>query len=138
MEMATAIFMWILSAVILCVRIIYGGNLILLFVIFIVSAVALSVLLMTPLGYEFKEEELVIINKKPFSDRHIPYSSMIKCDTIGSFMISKSDIDAVEVLITYKTEGNNRKKTVCCHPKKVDKFIEMLHESCPNMEYDPD
>ena len=136
--MATAILMWILSAAIVCIRIIYGGELMLLFAIFIVSAVVLSVLLITPLGYEFKEEELVIINKKPLSDRCIPYSSIIKCDTIGSFVMSKGDIDAVEVLITYKPEGNNRKKTVCCHPKKVDKFMKTLQESCPHMEYDPD
>ena len=137
-EMATAVFIWALFFATLGVRLFFGGELTVLLLFFGCCAAVLTFLLLTPLRYEFGDDSLLIVNKKPLKDRIIPYKSVVKCDTIGSFMVSKSDIDAVEVLITYKPDGANRSKTICCHPKKVDKFVKMLQDSCPTMEYDPD
>lgn len=137
-EKATAIFIWVLLIATLAVRFIYGGELMLLIAFFAVCSAVFSFLLITPISYEFKENELFIANIKPLADIHIPYKSITRCDTIGSFALSKMDIDAVEVVITYNLKDGKRKKKICCHPKKVDRFIKTLQDSCPNMEYDPD
>ena len=137
-EKLTAVFIWALFLTTLGVRLFFGGELTVLLVIFAVCAAVFTFLLLTPLRYDFGDDQLLIVNKKPLKDRAIPYKAVIKCDTIGSFRHSKWDINAGEVLITYKPDGERRKKTVCCHPQKVDKFVKLLQDSCPYMEYDPD
>ena len=61
---------------------------------------------------------------------------VLHIDAVGSFRSSKRDFDSVEVILEYSRVGNERTKSISCHPKNVTGFVKALQERCPNLVTD--
>ena len=134
-EKIAAVTFWIFAISAIVVQLFYGGGAEMFTAIIVAFTVLFTYMVFGPVTYELREDELAVImpivNYR--KENLISYNVMINCDTVGSFFLSKRDLDAVEVIITYRPTGSNRNRTISCHPKNVQDFVKRLNEKCPHL-----
>lgn len=135
-EKGTAIILWGFLGITAIAQLFYGIGAELLIAVFAFFAFLFTYLVFLPVEYELGEHELVVISSLSGKKQRIPYGEIIDCDTVGSFLLSKKDFDAVEAIITYCPEGKKRNKTVSCHPKNVTDFVQTLYVRAPHLTDD--
>ena len=135
-EKATAIILWGILGAAMVAQLFYGIGAELLIAVFAIFAVLFTYLVLLPVEYEFGEDELVVINSLFGKTQRISYEEMIDCDTVGSFLLSKQDFDAVEAIITYRPTGKKTKKSVSCHPKNITDFVQTIYVRAPHLTDD--
>lgn len=134
LEIATASVIALVLAFVFAVQLIYSSNLWRLLGILTACEAVFLFLILTPLSYKFEDDCLVLINPGPIGDKRISYSTVVKQDTVGSFLHSQKDFNSIEVILTYCPEGAGRNRTISCHPENVRGFVQLLREKCPNLE----
>lgn len=137
LEKGTAIILWGFLGATVVAQLFYGIGAELLMAVFAFFAILFTYLVFLPVEYELRETELVVISSFSKKEQRIPYSEIVDCDTVGSFLLSKQDFDSVEAIITYQPEGKGRNRTISCHPKNVTDFVQTIYMRAPHLTDDP-
>ena len=135
-KVATGVI-WFFVGITIVAQLIFNESVLLLLSVLTVCASIFSVLVFAPETYNFTEKFFLIIKGNGRKTICIPYDSIVKFDTVGSFRLSKIEFDTVEVILTYKQNESKRKKTISCHPRNVQEFVRILQDACPHLEYEP-
>lgn len=135
-EKTVAVILYLMLLLTIVTQLFFGGEVLLLMGVFAACALIFSWLVFEPEIYELQENHLVVIRGKRCFE--IPYEWIIVIDTLGSFRGLKRDIDSTEVVLKYKLEGTEKKKSISCHPKNVMRFAKLLREKCPSLDTELD
>ena len=132
-EWATAVIIGLVLILAIIAQIFFDSDTLRLIVILAVSELVLSYLVFWPETYEFRENSLVIMTGKQRIRKEILYNTVFDLDTVGRFRDAKRDADTVEVIVIYVPKEGETPRTISCHPKNVQAFVEKLQSRCPNL-----
>ena len=132
-EKVTAIVIGIFLLLCVIAQLFFNGDVLRLITILSVCELALSWMVFWPETYELREDSLAIVTVGEKVIREIPYHAVFDLETVGRFRDAKKDFDTVEIILTYVPVGKKRARSVSCHPKNVQAFVEKLQSRCPNL-----
>ena len=135
---------WIVAGVfllfvLLCaaVQLFFGGGVLLLLLISGSCFLIYASLVFLPESYVIAEDSLVV-DRKLFGRRLIPFEEILQLDAVGNFRVFKREFDSAEIIVRYCPAGKKRVRSISCHPERVLEFVGLLQKKCPNLVAETD